>query len=249
MSGKTVAWIFGIIIVLMLLSRGCGGGKDFEKSALDNLIQELPKDEVYTIVLNDMDVRGNFSKSYYHDYEVISGTDPEKIDRETTGFLEVSEGFFNEHINNMGMEIASRDSTGKLNKTVAPAGYTNYIGNPKYGQWKSNGSGGSFWEFYGKYAFMSSMFNLIAFPARYNYYNTWRTGYYGYGRPYYGPSTAGSSYYGTSSRYNTSRRPNSTWSSKQSTFSNRVQNRTSRSSGTRSSSSSSYRSRGGSFGK
>ncbi|MFV1984069.1 MAG: hypothetical protein ACC657_11065 [Thiohalomonadales bacterium] len=32
------------------------------------------------------------------------------------------------------------------------------VGNPQYGNWRSNSSGGSFWEWYGKYALFSSLF-------------------------------------------------------------------------------------------
>lgn len=34
-----------------------------------------------------------------------------------------------------------------------------YVGNPNYGNWQTNSSGGSFWEWYGKYALFSSLFN------------------------------------------------------------------------------------------
>lgn len=249
MSSKTITWIVVIFIILFIISQCGGGDSEFKKSPLDELIKELPKDEVFSIILNDMDVEGNFSKTYFHQYEIIKGSTPETISSETTNFLEVNEEFFNQHINNMGMEIASRDSTGKLHKDVAPAGYSNYVGNQKYGQWKSDGNGGSFWEFYGKFAFMSSMFNLMTYPARYSHYDTWRGGYYGTGRPYYGPSSGGTSYYGTGSKYNQSRNPSSTWNNKPSSFKQQVRDRVSRSTGRTGSSSGGYRSKGGGFGK
>jgi len=120
---KTFTWVVVIFILIIAVSR-CGGGgssKEFKKSPLDVLVRDLPRDEVFSIVLNDMDVEGNFSKTYFHQYEIITGSTPESISSETTSFLEVSEDFFNANINNMGMEVASRDSTGRLTKDVAPS--------------------------------------------------------------------------------------------------------------------------------
>ena len=136
---------------------------------------------------------------------------------------------------------------GKLHKNASPPGYNNYVGNEKYGQWENRG-GNSFWAFYGQYAFMSSMFNMMTYPVRRSYYNDYRGGYYGTGRSYYGPrTTGGSTYYGTNSAYNKSSKPNSSWSRNTSSFKNRVAGRTSRSSSRYGRSSS--RSRGGGFGK
>lgn len=45
-----------------------------------------------------------------------------------------------------------------------------YIGNPRYGQW-NHGSGGSFWAWYGQYHFFSSMLG-----GRRYYYNDWAGG-------------------------------------------------------------------------
>ncbi len=236
-----------LLVALSGLLWGCGGS-GFQKSPLDELIRDMPRDEIFSVILHDMDVEGNFSKTYYHEYEIITGSEPENIKSEKTGFLRVSEQEFNNNINNMGMEIAARDSTGKLSKSATPPGYSNYVGNQRYGSWRSDGHGGSFWQFYGQYAFMSSMFNMLTYPARRSYYNDWRGGYYGSGRSYYGPSSGGTSYYGTNSNYSKSKNPSSSWNSRSSAFKNRVTNRVSRSSG-KSGTSSAYRSRGGGFGK
>ena len=236
---------FGVCVVILA---GCGGGDEYKKSPLDELIRDLPTNEVYSIILYDMDVQGNFFESYFHKYKIVKGSDPEKITEEETDWKEVSEREFKNHVNDMGMEIAARDSTGKLTKNVTPPGYSNYVGNKRYGYWNNSGSGNSFWVFYGQYAFMSSMFRMATYPAYYSHYNDWRGNYYGAGRPYYGPTSSGSSYYGTNSSYNRSTNPSSTWSRNTSSFKNRVASRTTRSSSNRTSSSSS-RSRGGSSGK
>ena len=57
------------------------------------------------------------------------------------------------------------------------------VGNPQYGQWGNN-SGGSFWEWYGKYALFSSLFRS---PI---YYGSWSRG-----RNYSYYSDAGRNYY------------------------------------------------------
>ena len=229
-------WI--VLIGGFLLS--CSSG--FQKSPVDEIVRDLPKDEVFSIILHDMDAQGNFSSTYYHQYEIVRGNDPESLDSEITDWMKVSEDEFNKYINDMGMEIAARDSTGKLIKSVAPPGYNNYVGNPKYGRWENQG-GYSFWAFYGQYVFLSSIFRMGTYPVRRDYYNDWRGTRRG--DRYYGP---GGSYYGTNSTYNRTRNPRSSWNSKSSSFKSRVRSRASRSSG-RSGRSSSSRSRGGGYGK
>lgn len=222
------------------------GGSNFKKSPLDELIRELPQDQPYSIILYDMNVEGNFTETYYHQYRIIQVDKNDSIDYYETPWYEVSEREFEQHINDMGMTVVSRDSTGTLTKAATPPGYNNFVGNSRYGHWRRDSSGNSFWEFYGRYAFMSHMFNMMAYPARRSYYDDWRGGYYGTGRRYYGPSTGGYTYYGTNSRYNRSSNTSSSWSRNRSSFKQRVANRTSRSS---SSSGSTFRSKGGSFGK
>ena len=244
--------IFILVGTLVLCS--CGGGKKFKKNPVDDLIRDMPANVPFSIVLHDMEVEGSFFETYFHQYEIIATDSVVTIgdstatlpSRKLTGFMEVSEDYFKMQANNMGMEIASRDANGNVSKGVNPPGYSNYVGNQRYGRWVNRG-GTSFWEFYGQYAFMSSMFNMMAYPVRRSYYDDWRGNYYGTGRTYYGPNTGGTSYYGTGSAYTNSTRPNSSWSNNQSRFKRRVQERTSRS-GSRYSGSSS-RSRGGGFGK
>jgi len=160
------------------------------------------------------------------------------------------------------MEVATKKD-GKLSKVASPAGYNHYVGNQKYGHWTER-NGSSFWEFYGRYAFMSSMFHMMS-PVHRSYWNDYRGGYYG-SRPYYGPS--GSNIYGTRSYTSSSSGRNTTWGSKPTNFKSQVRNQVSRSSSaaksksysssssysrkSRSSSrysSSSSRSRSGGFGK
>ncbi len=231
-----------VLLSLVIFMVSCGGS-DFVKSPTDDIVRDLPRDEVFSIILYDMDQKGNFSNTYYHRYQVIREIEGE-VSESITDWKEVSEREFSKHIDDMGMEIVARDSTGTLNKTAAPPGYNNYVGNPRYGRWENHG-GTSFWAFYGQYAFMSSLFRMSMFPVHRSYYNDWRGNYYGTGRTYYGPA-GGSRYYGTGSGYSRTNNPTSSWNSnRSSTFKSRVASRTSRSSGR----SSSSRSRGGGRGK
>jgi len=241
---KTTKLFFIILIGFGVAS--CGG-KKFKKNPVDEIVRDIPSNKIFSIILHDMDVHGSFFDHYYHQYKIIKEDDAGIAQDSITGWIEVSENYFKGHAEDMGMEIVARGEDGQLSKGSNPPGYNNYVGNQKYGRWEQRGSN-SFWVFYGQYAFMSSMFNMMAYPVRRSYYTDWRGNYYGTGRTYYGP-TGGTTgrYYGTGSAYTSSTRPNSSWSNNTSRFKQRVQSRTSRS-GSRYSGSSS-RSRGGGFGK
>ena len=238
---------FSLAIAVVILT-ACGG-KKFSKSPVDEMIRDMTNVPVYSVILYDMDAEGIVFTTYKHQYRIIKEEQEGKPEEEITGWKEVGERFFKQNENNMGMEIVSKTADGKLIKSASPAGYNNYIGNERYGNWQTNSSGNSFWAFYGQYAFMSSMFNMMAYPVRRSYYNNYRGSYYGTGRSYYGPRTSGGGrYYGTNSNYNRTSRPNSRWNNN---FRNRVRSASTRSSksGSRYKSGSSFRSRGGGFGK
>jgi hypothetical protein len=225
--------------------------ENWEKSPVDDLLGRLSNEQNFSIILRDMDSRNG---TYYHKYSIIV-EHPDTVLSEETDWMKVSDAFFANNIDNMGMEIATKKD-GKLSKVASPAGYNHYVGNEKYGHWVDRG-GTSFWEFYGRYAFMSSMFNLMTFPVRRDYWYDYRGGYYG-SRPYYGPS--GRQVYGTKSYTSSGSGKSSTWSSRSSSFKSQIRSRVSRSPGSgsaqtrRSRSSSRYssfssRSRSGGFGK
>jgi hypothetical protein len=237
----------GIAAILLLLA-SCGG-KDFQENPVDTLIRDMTDAENFSIILYDMNVEGTFFKDYQHQYRIIKQSSAEaEPTEEITEWTKVSEEFFAQNENNMGMEIAAKDAEGKVSKTAAPPGYNNYVGNPRYGSWQGSGAN-SFWVFYGQYALLSNLFNMGTFPARRSYYDDY-TSYRGSGRAYYGPSTSdGRSTYGTNSTYTSRAKPNSTWSRTTSSRGFRSGSSTSTSrSGSRYSNTSS-RSRGGGFGK
>lgn len=262
--------IIGVIVVFFVV-KTCGRSdsssssstskttRTYQKSPVDNLIKELNAEQNYSIILFDMDADEGAS-NYRHQYQILIQR-PDTVVEKKTSWKNVSEPFFSQNLNNMGMEIVSKKD-GKITKQAVPAGYNHYVGNEKYGRWENRG-GSSFWAFYGQYAFMSSMLNMGSY--RRSYWNDYRGGgYYGSSRGYYGPS-GGSPVYGTKSYASSSSGRNSTWGSKPSTFKDKVRSRVSRSSSSKRSSarsssrtqrsssryrsSSSSRSRSGGFGK
>ncbi|HKK59419.1 MAG TPA: hypothetical protein VJ937_08080 [Salinivirga sp.] len=245
---KILKYIFFTGMIFLLA--GCISPTRYQKSPVDKLVKQLSNEQDFSIILYDMnyDERSN---DYKHQYQVLI---PKKdtVLAEITPWYTVSDVFFQKHVDNMGMEITAKVD-GKLTKKAAPPGYNHYVGNQRYGQW-TNRNGNSFWEFYGRYAFMSSMFHMMSNPVQRSYYNNYRSNYYG-SRSYYGPTRNGRNYYGTQSRYNQNRQ-STAWNRKGNTFKSKVRSRVKQSAiksrRTRSSSrysSSSYRSRGGGFGK
>lgn len=234
-----------ISFLLLVLLAACG--KTNFKTPVDTFLRDMSDIPTMSVILFDMDTEGTFFKTYLHQYKIISAIDSIPKE-ETTGWYEVSKDYFMLNANNMGMEIASKKD-GKVEKTVSPPGYGSYVGNTRYGHWVDRG-GSSFWQFYGQYAFMSSMFNMMTYPVRRSYYNDYYTNYYGTGRVYYGPSTGGVTMYGTTGSYN-SGRTSARWNTNTSNNSlkNRVNSSVSRSSRSGSRYSTSTRSRSGSYGK
>lgn len=242
--------VFVLIKSFSGISDGNSSSNGYTKNPVDVLIRDMDDITSFSIILYDMDFEGNtFSSDVYRQkYQIIIPEKDGEVDIQETGWKEVPKSYFQSHVNDMGMEIASKVD-GKLSKNAVPAGYSQFVGNSQYGQWTNRG-GSSFWEFYGKYAMMSSLFNLMT-PVSRGYYNDYSQNYRNTNRSYYGSSTSGGTRYGTSSTMK-NRGTSSTWGKSQSAFKSSVRSRVSRSSSTSRTSrasSSSYRSRGGGFGK
>ena len=166
---------------------------------VDDILANTTPDQLpLSVILYDMDIQGS---RRLNKYKVITNLDDPKKKQETiTPWMRLNKRDFGRNYQNMGMEIASKtlDSSNnapKVNKVPAPPGYTHYIGNSKYGHWKNRSDGTAFWAFYGKYTFMSNLFNLTTYPVSRNAYSNYRRNYYGR-RAYYGGT-------GTRRRYGT----------------------------------------------
>jgi hypothetical protein len=75
------------------------------------------------------------------------------------------------------VEAMSKTASARTNSASDYGAGSQLIGNPNYGQWNNQG-GGSFWEWYGKYALFSSLFNRrsVSYSSwghnrDYSYYN------------------------------------------------------------------------------
>ncbi|MCS6968841.1 MAG: hypothetical protein RMJ44_09005 [Cytophagales bacterium] len=187
--------LFLLPLALGLLACSSDSERKFVKTPLDELIRNLDSEKNFTIILYDMDIEDKIGSDVYkHRYKIITMKDslPQE---QITDWLEVPESFFLEHQNNMGMEIASKVN-GKLSKAVAPPGYSQFVGNPQYGQWRTASDGSSFWEFYGKYAMISNVLGLVGSMINRNSYEDYYYNYRGT-RPYYGSLPDGRPAYGT----------------------------------------------------
>jgi hypothetical protein len=149
-------------------------------------------------ILEDMEIREGAEVVFYHTYKLI------KVDRENKSASEnkvqqVSKELYLRHEKDLGMTLESKAKgfyDFEAVKKTSPPGY-NYVGNSHYGRWEQR-SGGSFWIFYGQYAFMRNLFWGSSY-----YHPVSRTSWNGYrtsrdqGRTYYGRDSSGRSQYGS----------------------------------------------------
>ncbi|MFQ5585122.1 MAG: hypothetical protein ACE5GL_11865 [Calditrichia bacterium] len=184
-----------LIAVLALLLISCAG-----KPPLEKLKKELNKYPEYSIILEDMNEEGALFKDYYHRYKIIVGQETgagDSLAYETTitDWLKVSKKDFRKYYNYLGMVIASKTRDGGVVDTPYPPGYQ-YVGNPRYGRWRQDSSGNSFWEWYGKFAFMGYMFGMFGRPIYRSDWTDYRS-YRSRGQPYFGRNRE----YGTAGKY------------------------------------------------
>ena len=183
----------------------CGSSEKVVKDPVDNYTRDLGNYKTYSVILHDMDLEEKTfgSDIYKHQYKFIlpaKDTTGGKIVRDSlSSWVAVSEETFNKNLDNMGMELLSKNDDGKVSKIPSPAGYNNYVGNKSYGSWQTNSSGNSFWAFYGQYAFMSSMLGMMSSrPIYQSSYRDYNQNYRG-SRPYYGTTSNGQRAYGSGS--------------------------------------------------
>lgn len=231
-----------LILSLAVMLTSCGeSSPSFKKQPIDDMVRDMSGINNYSILLYDMDYVED-KDVYRHQYQIIKEVAAkDTLVSETTDWKVVGAEYFNAHVEDMGMALVTKQD-GKVEKAVSPPGYNQHVGNEKYGEWRSNSSGGSFWAFYGQYAFMRSLFGYGYSPIYRRGWNDYRGNYYGSGRTYYGRSDRGGTRFGTNGQHTKARSTNSRWSGKSSSFKQRVRSKAKRST-SRSRSSSRYRSR------
>jgi hypothetical protein len=134
-----------LTVFVFFLFSGCGSDVDNPLLKIKASLKDVPN---YSIILENMKEEGNFVKSYFHKYRIVK---PEGA--ETTDWLKVPEPIFQQYEKFLGMTILAQKD-GKVDDAVVPPGY-HYVGDTRYGQWRSDGRGGNFWEFYGQYRLMT----------------------------------------------------------------------------------------------
>lgn len=191
-----LSYFFILSISFLLFS--CDSGDQYEgPSPVDLMIRDMIDQPTFSIMLYDMQLDED-NDQYQHKYRVKTNIEDSLPTPKITEWVNVSELFFAENIDNMGLELASKSEDGTIHKAPSPPGFNNAVGNPKYGEWRTDNGGNSFWAFYGQYAFMSAMFNMArpAYRSTYYDYRDYRSRPNTRGNPYYG---SGTNRYGTNS--------------------------------------------------
>lgn len=155
-----------IWLPVFLLFWGCGGSPSVPP--ISKIRRQLADVPTCSVILEDMKTSGNFIKDYYHKYRIVM---PEEA--QITDWLEVPKNYYRAHTGMMGMTLFARKD-GKEITTAGPPGYA-YVGDSRYGRWRTDSGGRSFWEFYGQYALLSSLYGGWYRPIYRDDYNSYRT--------------------------------------------------------------------------
>lgn len=180
------------LVSFLLIVWGCGS-PDLPIDRIHQLWANVP---TYTIVLQDMKEEGNFFTSYFHQYRIIQ---PESY--QDSGWYEVPEDYYRKNEPFLGMALASKVD-GVITNAVEPPVYR-FVGNPNYGQWRSDGSGTTFWEFYGKYRLFTDILGAVTHRITETDYNAYRS-FSSRNIPYYGLNNE----FGTNGSYTQKNNPN-----------------------------------------
>lgn len=184
------------VAVALLFVAACAGTT---KNPLDELRRSLEQYPEYSIMLDDMRVQGTFVDRFEHRYRIVwaeparngngaaAGDDAElSFHDELLDWQPVPERVYERYQPCLGMTVASKGESPGAG-TCYPAGYR-YVGDQRYGRWRDDGRGGSFWAFYGQYAFMQHMFyGLGGDPIHRRDWRQYRQERQA-GRPWYGTS-------------------------------------------------------------
>jgi len=165
--------IIPVFLALLLLS--CSSRKELPITQIQRQLKDV---DTYTIILDDMQEEGFFSKKYQHKYKIVTAEETKE-----TEWFDVPEEYYSKHESFLGMAILSKKD-GEMDNNVSPPGYS-YVGDSRYGRWKDDSHGGSFWEFYGKYRLFSDFMGGWFRPINRYDYNTYAD-YSSRRQPYYG---------------------------------------------------------------
>lgn len=203
MRNRKSSWFWLIAVVVLA---GCGG-TTVPTNPLNVLIEGMSDQGSYTVILDDMDLKDD---QYTHRYKVFRVNQDSTVSVGYTKSIPVSENFFFLHEDNIGMELVSRTTHGATNSLVSPPGFTNFVGNKYYGEWKEafvdtvdvlNYEDSTFWVFNARHQKLAHELGLDGLNITLLEYKEFRDVYL-FNRPYYGPKTApDSTKYGTRSAH------------------------------------------------
>ncbi len=228
------SFLFTVSAILILLC-GCGSNSG-SGQPLEKIKTSLKNAPDYSIILEDMKQEGNFIPEYFHKYCVIQGDQQYK-----TGWMEISEKDYRLNESFLGMTLVAKKD-GEAISGALPPGYQ-HVGDQRYGHWQNDHRGGTFWEFYGKYALFSALLGGVNRPIYRRDYDSYKQSRRR-NAPYFGRNNE----YGTNGTLTKKNRPdfysryNKREQMKKTSFKNKVAKRVGR---TRTG----YRSRAGGFGK
>lgn len=107
------------------------------KDPIAAILQQEKTAPLLTVILFDMEKSGFlFSKKYRHQYRIVSMLGDSVVAKQSQWY-DVPSTYFAQHESDLGLELAAIDSAGKTYRVVTPPGYTNYIGNAKFGVWSN----------------------------------------------------------------------------------------------------------------
>jgi hypothetical protein len=160
------------------------------ETPLERLERQLEQYPEYSVTLQDMREDG-----YLHQYGVVIGEpqagSEDLVYRDSIrDWQKVGRRTYRRYQPHLGMVILSKGPDG-IDRDQHPPGYQQ-VGDERYGRWRDEGNGRSFWEFYGQYALLSHViggFNRPIYRGDWDDYRNSR----GRGQTYYGPGGA----YGT----------------------------------------------------
>ncbi len=174
-----------VLLLLAVVVVGCS-----PPDPLLRLQKGLDRYPEYAIILNDMRIDGNFSKDYYHQYKIVvgekkSGSDDLEVSERILDAERVSQKHYARYQDKLGMVLVSKDQEG-VDGVPQPAQYR-YVGNNRYGEWRTNSNGTSFWAFYGQYAMLSHIMGSGQRPIYRDEWNSYQ-GSRRRGQTYFGPN-------------------------------------------------------------
>lgn len=197
---STISFITTITLILA----SCGG-TSIPPNPINGLMENLSNKGSYTITLDDMDLKGD---QYEHKYKIYQIESDSSVTISYSGRVKVSDDFFMLHENDMGMEVVSKTDNGAINSLISPPGFTNFVGNKNFGEWKEFYldtlsvmiyEDSTFWVFNENHSNLASALGIQGLNISLKEYRTFQEDYL-FNRPFYGPKTApDSTKYGTRS--------------------------------------------------